>query len=370
MVLMMLHYNSVVSSEIALGIHHAYAMTFLVFTQFFIAFLLTMFPRFLSRPLVPKTRYLRVFLLLNASSLLFAVSLYHSQLLVVVGMTGVFVAFVMVCRILLEMNAKSSMVNRYDTRWVFVALAMGGISQLLFICLLLGVGGYVLGRFAVNVGFFLYLFMMVLIFSQKMIPFFTEGKIEGYRSNKSRFFLEPVFGLLICKVVLLSNGLASYGFAIDFLLVAVISREIIKWRLPFFKAEAILWVLYLALLWVPVGFFIFFLDGLNQYLSGGETITYEKIHLHTLALGFFTTLAVGFGSRVILGHSGRKPIADRYTISLFGLVQFLVLVRITSGLSLNLDANWYVMLILVSAVLWLLLFLLWSVHYMKMLFEP
>jgi len=127
-----------------------------------------MFPRFLSRPLVPKTRYLRVFLLLNASSLLFAVSLYHSQLLVVVGMTGVFVAFVMVCRILLEMNAKSSMVNRYDTRWVFVALAMGGISQLLFICLLLGVGGYVLGRFAVNVGFFLYLFMMVLIFSQKI----------------------------------------------------------------------------------------------------------------------------------------------------------------------------------------------------------
>ncbi|VAX09089.1 hypothetical protein MNBD_GAMMA26-2281 [hydrothermal vent metagenome] len=369
MVLLIIHYHGLVSSEVALSIHHAYAMIFLVFTQFFMAFLLTMFPRFLSVPLVPQALYMRVFLLLNASSIVVAVSLYVSQVLVVAGMLGVLTAFLMACRILLEMNRQSSVVNRYDTNWIFVALGMGVLSQLLFICLLLGVGGYDLGNFAVNTGFFLYLFMIVLILSQKVIPFFTEGKIKGYQSNKSRYFLEPIFGLLMCKVVLQPVGLATYGFVVDVLLFAIILREIVKWQLPFFKVEAILWVLYLALLWAPLGFLIFFLDGLNQYLSGGVTINFEKSHIHALALGYFTTIAVGFGSRIILGHSGRKPVADRYTIGLFGLVQVLVVVRIFGGLSVNLDASWYVGLMLISATLWLVLFMLWSARYVKMLFE-
>ncbi len=72
MVLMLMHYLGSVSSEMALSIHHAYAMMFTVFTQFFTAFLFTMFPRFLSTQPVSGARYIPIFLLFNVFSIIFA----------------------------------------------------------------------------------------------------------------------------------------------------------------------------------------------------------------------------------------------------------------------------------------------------------
>ena len=96
---------------------------------------------------------------------------------------------------------------------------------------------------------------------------------------------------------------------------------------------------------------------------------FEKAHLHAIAVGYFVTIAVGFGSRIILGHSGQKPLADRFTIALFGLVQLLVIVRIVGGLSLNLDSALYIPLITLSALIWLVLFSLWAKRYLKLLFK-
>ncbi|HEC17261.1 MAG TPA: NnrS family protein [Sedimenticola sp.] len=370
MVLILAHYLGNASPEVALPVHHAYAMMFVLFTQFFTAFVFTMFPRFLSTDPVPAARYIPIFLLLNVSSIAFAVSLYLTKSGVIVAMLGGLAAYGMICKVLLEINSKSSMLNRYDTNWVLLAFGMGGISYVLFIVSLLGAGDYHVSRFAINIGFFLYVFMVVLTLSQKMIPFFTEGKIAGYKSNKSRLFLEAVFGLLVIKVLLASMQLAEYAFVVDFCLAVITLGEIVKWKLPFFKAEAILWVLYLSLLWIPVGFFLFFLEGLTRFLSDGAAVYFEKSPLHAIALGYFTTIAVGFGSRIILGHAGQKPKADAFTIGLFWLIQLLVVVRVAGGLSLNVDASLFAGLIITSAALWLVLFVLWSKRYVRLLFEP
>jgi len=344
-------------------------MLFIVFTQFFTAFLFTMAPRFFATPPVSRSQYLSVFFVLNLSSLIFVLSLYSAMPMLGIASMGLFAAYVMVCRVLITANIQSAVENRYDTNWILLAFAMGGLSHFLFLLTWFGLGGYELQRVAINIGFFLYLFMVVLTLSQKMIPFFTEGKVAGYRANKSRYFLETVFSLLVIRVLLGSLQLAQYGFVIDLLLAAITLWEIIKWRLPFFKVEPILWVLYLSLMWVPVGFFLFFLEGAARYFVEGMPLFFEKSPLHLIAIGYFTTIAVGFGSRIILGHSGRKPKADDYTVGLFMLVQLVVVVRALSGLSLNLDAAWYVNLILLSAGLWIVLFLLWSLRYLKLLFE-
>jgi len=127
--------------------------------------------------------------------------------------------------------------------------------------------------------------------------------------------------------------------------------------------------LYLSLLWIPVGFLLYIFSDLSQLFSGSGAVMFEKAHLHAIAVGYFVTIAVGFGSRIILGHSGQKPLADRFTIGLFGLVQLLVLVRIIAGLSLNLDSALYIPLITLSALIWLTLFALWSKRYLKLLFQ-
>ncbi len=368
--LLVAHYTGAASALIALPVYHAYAMLFLVFTQFFTAFLFTMAPRFFATPPVPCPQYVRIFLIFNLSSLLLICSLYSSTAMIAVAGVGVFVAYLLVCKIFIAAHLQSTVENRYDTNWILVALAMGGLSQLLFLLPWFGVTGYLLQRLSIDVGFFLYLFMMVLTLSQKMIPFFTEGKVEGYKANKSRFFLGTIFALLAIKVSLGVLQLGHYCWVIYFFLAAVTLWEIIKWRLPFLKVEPILWVLYLSLMWIPVGFFLFFLEGVAHYFMESAPLFFEKTPLHVLAIGYFTTIAVGFGSRIILGHSGRKPKADAYTVGLFMLVQLVVVVRVLSGLSLNFNAAWYVNLILLSAGLWVALFLLWSLRYVKILCEP
>jgi len=83
-------------------------------------------------------------------------------------------------------------------------------------------------------------------------------------------------------------------------------------------------------------------------------------------LGYFTTVLIGFGTRIILGHSGRTPHADGYATLLFGVIQVMVIMRILAGV---MGGMGYMHLILTSAGLWVLVFVLWSKRYMPMLFE-
>jgi len=169
-------------------------------------------------------------------------------------------------------------------------------------------------------------------------------------------------------VTLTSAVVNSYGL-IDGALFVVTLRELIRWRLPVRKVEAILWVLYLSLVWVPIGFLLFFLEGFTPLILGSEGWMFEKAPLHAIGIGYFTTLLIGFGTRIILGHAGQKPAADRYAIMLFWSVQVVVLVRMATGLMLNSEMSLYIEMITASALLWLGLFLLWSKRYIPLLFK-
>ncbi|MFC1684163.1 NnrS family protein [Pseudomonadota bacterium] len=369
MAIMLGQYAGFAYPVVAPKLYHAYSMFFAVFTQFFTAFLFTMFPRFLVADEVPKKRYVTIFLLLNISSLLYAMAVYVSQTIAALAMLGLFVAHACIFKTLWELNAQGSSPDRYDTNWMLGAFSLGVLSHLLFVLQQFGVGPVSLDIFAINMGFFLYLFLLVLTLSQKMIPFFTENKVQGYKSNKTPFFLEAMFLLLAIKVLLISLQLSSFDVVVDLLLFAMTLQELIKWRLPFFKVDAMLWVLYLSLLWIPLGFLLYVFSDLGQLFSGSGAVMFEKVHLHAIAVGYFVTIAIGFGSRIILGHAGHKPLADRFTIGLFGLVQVLVFSRIIGGLSLNLDTALYIPLIIFSALVWLVLFTLWSKRYLKLLFQ-
>ena len=370
MVMVFMQYQGILYAKVVFSTFHAYSLIFAVFTQFFSAFLLTMFPRFLAVPEVPGKRYLPPFLLLNGSSLLFVVSVYFVTPLTAIASGGLFVAYLMICKVLWDIHRQSRVTERYDTNWILATLASGAVFHLLFLIAFSGVEPVRVARVAVDGGFFLYLFMMIATLSQKMIPFFTEKKVTGYQVNRSCYFLESLAFLLLLKVFLLSvQPAGGQTFWIDALLLVVTLRELIRWRLPLFKVEAILWVLYLALAWMPVGFLLFFVEGLGQSLYGVDAVAFEMVAVHTLAIGYFTTLLIGFGSRIILGHAGFKPVADRFTILIFWLVQLVVLARIAAGFALNSGTTLYADLIAGTAGLWLLLFALWSKRYMGYLFR-
>ena len=368
MLMLLLHYQGVLYSQIALSTFHAYTLIFAVFSQFFAGFLFTMFPRFLATPEASRKTYLQPFLLLNIAAVLFTAAAFFFTPLIGLASLGMFVAYLMIYLQLWQLYRKSSVTERSDCRWILIALTAGLISHLLFLVCFYQPSQTLFSRVAIYSGFFLYLFMMVATLSQKMIPFFTEGKVAGYRANRSPYFLHSLAGLLLIKVTFITASLNSYGF-IDGLLFVVTLRELIRWQLPLCKVEAILWVLYLSLIWIPIGFLLFFIEGLSQLIQGPGSIMFEKAPLHAIAIGYFTTILIGFGTRIILGHSGQKPAADRFAILLFCLVQIVVVVRIAAGLTLNSENPLFVEMIILSTLLWLALFLLWSKRYGKLLFQ-
>jgi len=171
-----------------------------------------------------------------------------------------------------------------------------------------------------------------------------------------------VFIALILKVVL--EALSINAFVADSALFGIITYELMKWRLPFRKSPAILWVLFLSIWWVPISFGLFVVQDFSALV--GHSIYLEKSPLHALALGYFTTVLVGFGTRVILGHSGRAPKADAYAVTLFGLIQAMALIRIIAGIFPQFG---YLHAVLTVAVLWIVIFGLWSKRYIHILFE-
>lgn len=353
-----LTYAGLIALNLSAGIYHVYALSFSVFTQFFIGFLLTTFPRYLSRSSASKEAYLPIAWLINGGSVLLIFLSFVLPQAIVLPMLLIFIGYVKFALILLDFQRKSTVSNKSDTTWMLAAFALGGVGQLLFM-----VDVFVpLYVWALGVTFYLYLFLLIMVVSQKMIPFFTANRIAGYTITKGPYFLKLLATALVVKVLL--NGLAFNALLADSALFCILSYELWRWKLPFKKSPPILWVLFLALWWAPVGFALFVLEGSLEIM--GSTLYFEKAPIHALALGYFTTVLIGFGTRIILGHSGRTPNADGYATLLFGVIQVMVIMRILAGV---MGGMGYLHLILTSAGLWVLVFALWSKRYMPMLFE-
>lgn len=357
-ILLALHYSGFISLAISMGVYHVYALSFIVFTQFFIGFLLTTFPRYLSRPSAPKEAYLPIAWLINGGGVLLVGFSFISHQAVIVPMILIFVGYIAFCRLLFNFQRHSTVKDKRDTTWMLWAFLCGGVGQVLFITDVF----FSLYTLALGVTFFLYLFLLIMIVSQKMIPFFTANRIAGYTITKSRHFL-TLFCIALCLKVLLDT-LHVNALLANSALFGILTYELIKWKFPYKKSPPILWVLFLALWWAPIGFGLFTLQTILELF--GSTFYLEKAPIHALALGYFTTVLIGFGTRIILGHSGRTPRADGYATALFVLIQVMVLMRLIAGV---LGGVGYLHLIVTSAGLWVLVFALWSKRYLHMLFE-
>ncbi len=208
--------------------------------------------------------------------------------------------------------------------------------------------------------------MIIFTISQRMIPFFTTAKAPDYKINKSENLLKLVFSFLILKVFLLSFDNVKLNLIADIPLFIIITKELIKWKLPLFKVPAIMWVLYIGLYWIPVAFAISIIESLMAFYD--PNIVFEKVVIHTLALGYFITLLIGFGTRVILGHSGSTPHANNFAIFIFIFVQIVAILRIFSSFTLNFALD-YTFFINLTAILLIVGLLLWSSKYITILLK-
>ena len=360
-------YSDIITLDSSILTYHAYSMIFVIFIQFFLGFLFVVFPRFLIQAEIEIKTYMKQFLLYFFASLGVLLTLIFYSKATFLFQILMLIAQIMSFNLLYSIHKKSIVKVKEDTKWILIAFFAGLISHGLFILSNLDFSySYEISKFAINSGFYLFIFMIIFTISQRMIPFFTTAKAPDYKINKSENLLKLVFSFLILKVFLLSFDNVKLNLIADIPLFIIITKELIKWKLPLFKVPAIMWVLYIGLYWIPVAFGISIIESLMAFYN--PNIVFEKAVIHTLALGYFITLLIGFGTRVILGHSGTTPHANNFAIFIFIFVQIVAILRIFSSFTLNFALD-YTFFINLTAILLIVGLLLWSSKYITILLK-
>lgn len=365
MFLFIASYSNILTLDSTVLTFHAYSMVFVIFIQFFLGFLFVVFPRFLAQAEIKIEVYMNQFLLYFIASFgIFLTLIFYSKITFIFQIM-MLVAQIISFKLLYSIHKKSAVKIKEDTKWVLISFFAGLIFHGLFIISNLDFTySYEVSKVAINGGFYLFIFMIIFTISQRMIPFFTTAKDVTYKINKSENLLILVFVFLVLKVILLSFDNAKINLIADIPLFIIITKELIKWKLPIFKVPSIVWILFLGLYWIPIAFLISIFQGLMAFYD--PNIISEKVVIHTLALGYFITMLVGFGTRVILGHSGRVIHANNFATVIFVFVQMVTILRIFTSFSLNFDLN-YLFLVNLTASLLLIVLLLWSSKYLTIL---
>jgi len=354
MFLFMLFFKGLVTSEILSLNYHAYSFIFLMFTPSFLAFLFTTFPRFSATEPIKKEKYIMVFKAFFGGSILFQLGSLFSTLLFSIGMILTFVGHVGATYILYNIYKISKLEEKEDQLWILIAMVFGLFAHFIFIISIWIPSLHIL---SIQIAIYLYLFILIFTVGQRMIPFFSHSPIQKHRER-----LKVIIGLLGLHV-LLETMQNNSSFLVDLLLAYLIGKELYRWKLPFPNPNPLVWILHLALFWIPIAFA---LESVTNIIALSTGTNFLSLGIHTLALGFFLTVLIGFGTRVTLGHSGNIMQADRLTTILFYWTQVVVVIRMLTSLAVANSWNFVVFFDL-SITVWVVLFSLWGSRFFPVL---
>jgi len=359
MLIFALSYKGILTLNISTLNFHVYTLVFSVFTNVFTGFLFTTFPRFCQSEVIQKKYYSKIFFANLLGSVVFLAGAFINELVMNLGMWILFISQVFIVLKLRDIFKTGLADLKEDPYWILMAQYFGIIAHFLFLISQLGLG---FDSVAIKLSFYMYIIFLTFAVGQRMIPFFSHS-----REEKDERFISTVFVLFALKTILSTFDSYTYvkvaEILLDILLGLYLLGEFLKWKLTPFSAPAIVWVLQLGLFWLPTAFF---LSALSLVAELFLDTSFYFLNIHLLAIGFLTTILIGFGTRVTLGHSGQPPHADKFVIGIFWFIQVVVILR--ALYSLNVAFGWGLNFLFdISFTSWLLMFLLWAGRYAKVL---
>jgi uncharacterized protein involved in response to NO len=343
---------------------HAWLMVFGLLGPFLFGFLFTTFPRWQSAPEVSRRLYVPVFGgLCLAPCLGLAGALGSAPAFlaaVILGGVTWLVAWAVLLRVML-------VAERIVSHAVVAAVAVGvaSLAQL----------GYAAGLW-LNDAAILHVAVLAALWGgalplvyavcHRMIPFFTQAAAPGYRAVRPTWWLVAVSGLLAARLALVFAGAFSWLWAVDLPLALLTLYTGLRWRPLSAHGIPLLWTLYVAYFWLPVGLALQSAADVSFAMTGDWIL--GRAPLHALGIGFLSSLVLAMASRVTLGHSGRRLVMDRFTLACFLVLQGAAVLRVCSELTP--DSALVLPLLLASALAWLTGMLPWAARYGKMLLLP
>jgi uncharacterized protein involved in response to NO len=203
---------------------------------------------------------------------------------------------------------------------------------------------------------------MVLFMGSRVIPFFTEGGV-GYTvemknarwNDVTMFILYPLF--LLTEVF---NPNHAAGAVLAAGLALSNSIRVTGWYTPGIWKKPLLWGLFAAFSMIILGF------GLRALALVNTMPTF--IPVHAFAVGGVGMMTIAMMARVTLGHTGRN-IHQAPAIVTPMLVSMLLAAIVRVFLPLIAPSH-YTLWVSVSAILWIVSFVLFASAYLPMLLKP
>lgn len=325
---------------------HGFGLNYAVFTNAFLGFLITVIPKYNAAPAIKESLYVKPWIIMQGG--------FFIGLLINVQVGKLIVALVMFyfAKIFYSTIKEGKAFIKEDSIYLNSIFITGAVFLTIE------------ALFSLNLSyliFFAYLINMVYFVALRMIPgfYFTYTKINPWQKPK---FIKPLsLALITIVAIALQFELKSLIISSSLLSFLFFTYVFIKLNM-FKKTSAILQILVLGFAWFPLGFLGLFIESLLE----GSIL---KLGLHIFALGFVTTLLIGFGSRVSLGHAipAQPIIADELTKWLFVLTQVLVISRVAASILVLDNSTMFMNILHLSATIWILLFFVWTLKYGKYL---
>lgn len=336
--------------SIAPGWAHAMLIQYGLFPLFIFGFLLTVFPRWLHQPALPRARYVPVAGSIFGGYVLASVGLLDLPWLLKLGF------FVMLTGYLIGFGTLATLLRASDDRndhaySCLLALGLGMLGLFAFLVYLFD-GPVECATLAIGLGTFGLLLPIFFTVTHRMLPFFSGNVLAGYRVIRPRWSLPLVWVLLLAHALLDWRNALGWLWLTDVPLALVFAWHSLAWQPWKAMRPGLLAVLHLAFAWLPLAFTLFALQDVI-YASSGQLLL-GRAPLHTLAIGYFGSMLVAMVTRVTQGHSGRPLQMGAVAWLCFGMLQIVVLLRIRAELA----GDRYLWLV-IAAYGWLLAFLPW-----------
>ena len=302
---------------------HAFVMQYQMLPSFIFGFLLTVIPRWMGLPDLPRWRYLPVGAGLFGGQLATIAGAFGYEPGIVVGfwmtlagwLAGVFTLGPLLWR---ERG------TTWHARTCFGGLALGAIGLVAWGAFLHGMDAR-LAFASIKLGTFGLLLPVYFSVAHRMFPFFAGNVVPGYAAWRPLWLLGAVLALCMAHLGLELAHAYGWLWLADLPLLALLLLALWKWW-PRGKAPGILAVLFIGLAWLPLAIALYAFQSIAYELTGSFLL--GRAPAHALFVGFFGSVLVAMVTRVTQGHSGRKLVMPRAAWFAFVAIQLVALMRI------------------------------------------
>jgi uncharacterized protein involved in response to NO len=335
---------------------HSFLVLFTVFPSFIFGFLFTTFPRWMNGPPVPRGAYVATGTLLTTGTLAWIGGVHAGLFVQLAGLllafAGLATGLVALLRVLLEAQQVVSHAVVTSS-----ALAVGLVALAGFGYGLWDANDFAL-HFAVRSALWGFLLPIFFAVCHRMVPFFSQNAIPGYKAWRPLWMLVAVVSLAYGRLLLGTAGALGSLVVVDAALMVLTATCAVRWTSLGARGNPLLWTLYAGLAWLPIAM------ALQSARDAAFVMTGEwalgRAPIHALGIGYFGGLLVAMVTRVTMGHSGRPLRMDRTALACFAGVQLAAVARVASELVAAPSATRN--LLLGSGVVWLVALGAWSLR--------